>query len=201
MNFRTILAIFGLTLVALPVSAQPQHNPDMHQQHMQGMAGMSGLSGMATPAMSAMKCGKMMGGSGIMAGQHVEGNIAFLKIELGVTVVQEAEWRSFAEALRTAGKQGAEMRKRMEEMCPMHQDPKAPAPTIVEKMADREKRMSERLASVKAINAALAPLYAKFSAEQKKLAEELLPAQLGRGGMMSSQMGGMMGGQGCGMKH
>ncbi len=188
MIFRTSLAALGLALVALPVLAQSQHNPDMHQQHMQSMAGMSGMGG--------MKCGKMMGGSGIMSGQHVEGNIAFLKVELGVTVAQESEWRNFAEVLRAAGKQGAEMRKKMEEMCPMHQDPKAPVPTIVEKMADREKRMSERLASVKAVNAALAPLYAKFSPEQKKLAEELLPAQLGRGGMM----GGASGGQNCGMK-
>ncbi len=197
MIFRTSLVALGLALVALPVFAQSQHNPDMHQQHMQSMAGMSGMGGMAMSSMGGMKCGKMMGGSGIMSGQHVEGNIAFLKVELGVTVVQESEWRNFAEALRAAGKQGAEMRKKMEEMCPMHQDPKAPAPTIVDKMADREKRMSERLASVKAVNAALAPLYAKFSPEQKKLAEELLPAQLGRGG----QMGGASGGQNCGMKH
>jgi hypothetical protein len=191
MNYRLPLAILGLGLLALPVSAQ-QQPPDMHQQHMQSMPGAS-----ATPGTGGMKCGKMMGGSGIMSGEHVEGHIAFLKIELGITVIQEAEWRDFAAALRSAGKQGAEMRKKMEEMCPMHQDPKAQAPSIVENMADREKRMSERLVSIKAINATLAPLYAKFSAEQKKLAEELLPAQLGRGGMM----GGMMGGKMCGMKH
>jgi hypothetical protein len=192
MTLRASLAAISFVFLALPVAAQ-QHSPGMHQQHMQSMSGMSGMSG--------MKCGKMMGGSGIMSGQHVEGNIAFLKVELAITVVQEAEWRTFAEALRAAGKQGAEMRKKMEEMCPMHQDPNAPAPTIVDKMADREKRMSERLSSVKAVNAALAPLYAKFSPEQKKLAEELLPAQLGRGGQMGGMMGGASGGQMCGMKH
>src|SRR5215831_8361884 len=68
------------------------------------MAGMSG--GFGNMPMSGMM--QMMMGQNGMAG-HVEGRIAFLKIELKITDAQQPLWNAVADAMRVNVKEMAEM--------------------------------------------------------------------------------------------
>ena len=40
---------------------------------------------------------------GMSPGRHIEGRIAFLKAELGITEAQTSKWNAFADAIRGAG--------------------------------------------------------------------------------------------------
>jgi hypothetical protein len=108
----------------------------------------------------------------IMQPRHVEGRIAYLKTELKITDAQSQQWNAFADAVRqSAGAMGT-MRQGM-----MSGGAALPAP----EQAEREvKLLSARLDAMKLIAAAETALYAVLSDEQKKSADELLSARMGR---------------------
>ena len=146
----------------------------------------------ASPPMQAMPQGGMMGpgsrmsmmsGPGRMGmmgmADHVEGRIAFLKAELKITEAQMPQWNAFADALRA----NANRMTGMPEMQggTMGQDSASvSAPDRLDRM---EKMMSAMLETVKATKAALAPLYAVLTEEQKKMADQLIHGSMGMGRM------------------
>ena len=147
--------------------------------------------GVAAGDMSAGNTGAMMGGgpgqtmqmmgggSAMTPFAHVEGRIAFLKTELGITDAQAPQWNAFADALRSGAKA---MRESMAGMMQAGKPPNA---------ADRTdamvKMITARLESLKPIAAAEKALYAVLTDPQKETADELL------GGPMMGMGGSMMG--------
>jgi hypothetical protein len=128
---------------------------------------------------------RMMGQDGMMPmmgmGDHVEGRIAFLKTELKITDAQTPQWNAFADSLRANAERMKEMRNTMMQGGMMDQGgASVSAPDRLNRM---EKMMTGMLESVKATKAALAPLYAVLTDEQKKMADQLIHGTMGMGRM------------------
>jgi LTXXQ motif family protein len=166
---------------ASPPATSGTPSPTTQGMPMAGMpmGAMPGASG-GMPMMGMMQM--MMGQNG-MAG-HVEGRIAFLKTELKITEAQSAQWSQFAEALRANARRMTEMHGKMSGM--MSQG--GAAMSAPERLDRMETMMTAMLESVRTTKAALTPLYAALTDEQKKLANDLIRGPMG---MMAPM--GMMG--------
>lgn len=129
-----------------------------------------------------MPGGGMMGGAGQpgmmpvmgMMTDHVEGRLAFLKTELGITPAQRPRWNAF-EAVRAGantmiGLHRAMMQSRQEAL-PMSIEANVHA-------------LAARLDALKKVHAAFVPLYASFSEAQKHTSDRLMVGPRGMIGMM-----------------
>ena len=105
-----------------------------------------------------------------MAG-HVEGRLAFLKTELKITDAQLPLWDAVADVIRANARSMGSMAEGM-----MGSTQTAALP---DRLAAREKMMSAHLEVLRKFKAAIDPLYAAFSDEQKKTADELLMGPMG----------------------
>ncbi len=187
MTTRMMLIATMLATTSTVAMAQPSldHHPGINGMGSKptmgghpGPMGMTGKTGM--PAGQA----RMRGGEDFspMMLNHIEGRIAFLKAEIGVTDGQAPQWTAFADALRSGT---SAMRTAMAAQA--HHGTATSAPDRTESMV---KRMSAHLDLLKTMLAAEKPLYAVLSDDQKKIADELLP---GLGMAPSMGMGpGMM---------
>ncbi|CAN5834128.1 hypothetical protein BH11PSE3_BH11PSE3_46350 [soil metagenome] len=175
--------------------AAPQASPGA----MPGMAGQPAMGGMAghqgatdePPMMKMMAMMKAMHGDDapVMAMvDHVEGRIAFLRAELEITDAQAGPWNAFAAALRTNAKALAAAREPMMEKMKMGaagmgagqtQAPMMQAQTLAQRLDAQERWQAARLAGTREIKTAFVKLNEVLSAEQKKAADELLPANMG----------------------
>lgn len=127
----------------------------------QASAGQTGMSAMAQ----------------MMAPEHIEGRIAFLKTELKVTPQQEASWNAFTEVLR-ANVGG--LPDGMMQMPGAMSDQGGAAATPLQRIEVREGILNSRLESVRKLKAVLAPLYQSFDGAQKQKADRLLvPPMMG----------------------
>ena len=134
------------------------------------------------PMMRGMQHGGMMPmmGMGMMGmADHVEGRIAFLKAELKITDAQLSQWNTFADTIRSNAQRIGEMRGTMMQGGMMGQT--ATAPDRLDRM---EKMMTAMVEAVRSAKAALGPLYAVLSDEQKKMADTLLHGPMGMMGSM-----------------
>jgi hypothetical protein len=111
----------------------------------------------------------MMMGPGMM-GQHVEGRIAFLRAELGITPAQEAPWNAFAEALRASAQAMADMHG---QMMPMMQGGPQAVP-LPQRLELHERMMASHLEALRRVRAAAGPLYAALDDRQKRIADTLM---------------------------
>jgi hypothetical protein len=126
--------------------------------------------GMPMMGMRPMMMGE--GGMGGMMAGHVEGRLAFLKTELKITDAQLPLWNVVADAIRANAKNmGAMMSGGM-----MAGSETA---TLPDKLALREKMMTAHLDGLRRFKAAVDPLYAALSPEQKKTADQLLMGPMG----------------------
>jgi len=178
MHQRGLSACLALALLAGPASAQ---QPD-HEQHHPGETppgaaasgpGMQG-GGMPMRGMMRMMMGEdEMPGMRMMAAMagHVEGRLAFLKTELKITDAQLPLWDAVADVIRANARS---MRSMAEGMMGSAQTAALP-----DRLAAREKMMSAHLDALRKFKAAIDPLYAAFSDEQKKTADELLMGPMG----------------------
>jgi len=146
----------------MPVGSMPGSSGGMPMMGERQMGGM--------PMMGMMQ---MMMGS--MA-DHVEGRIAFLKTELKITDAQQPLWNAVGDAMRANAKD-------MAAMMPMMQSMMQPSGTLPEKLAGREKAMTAHLEALRKLKAAIDPLYAALSDEQKKTADQLVVGPMGIMGM------------------
>jgi hypothetical protein len=106
---------------------------------------------------------------------HAPDRIASLKSELKITEAQTPAWNKFADALLAAAKSMEQSVEGMEK-----QVTQAAAPASLPEQLDRHAKLaSVRAANLTAIKTALDPLYASFSDEQKKIADELKIGPMG----------------------
>lgn len=101
--------------------------------------------------------------------EHVDGQLGYIKAELKITEAQTAQWNVFADAFRADKEKQAQTCKTVQEQ--MRSMASAPLPDSMKIMADR---LSARLESIRAMYAAIGPLYASLSQEQKKKADEIM---------------------------
>jgi hypothetical protein len=181
---RKIIALLALIagLAAAPVLAQQQSHEQHHPAGMGppamgslggGMYGgaMPGMGGMPMIGMMRTTGEEGMGGMAMMAG-HVEGRLAFLKTELKITESQLPLWNAVADAMRANAKS-------MSAMMSGGMMAGSQTATLPDKLALREKMISAHLDALRRFKAAVDPLYAAFSPEQKKTADQLLMGPMG----------------------
>jgi Spy/CpxP family protein refolding chaperone len=101
--------------------------------------------------------------------EHVDGQLGYIKAELKITEAQTAQWNVFADAFRADKEKQAQTCKTVQEQ--MRSMASAPLPDSMKIMADR---LSARLESIRAMYAAIGPLYGSLSQEQKKKADEIM---------------------------
>lgn len=165
-------------------SVAPTAGPQSEQGGMMGMMGgqpgaqpgtgmMSGDMARMMSMMSMMHGGGMMGGMPI---DHVEGRLAFLKIELKITPEQEPQWNKLADAVRSVAQSMKGMQQQMMERGQMTQASRQSAPARLDRY---ERMLSARLEAVRIVKASFDPLYASLSDEQKKTADELFGNPMG----------------------
>lgn len=116
----------------------------------------------------------MAGRSGMgMLFEHVEGRIAYLRAELGITDAQAAPWNAFADAMRADAAAMKAMHDGMMQGA-------MPA-TLPDRLAAQQRMMSARVAMLGRMEAGMKPLYAVLSADQRKAMDQ---ATAGPTGMM-----------------
>ena len=171
MALRTVALLAALTMLGGCIGG----HEGMSGAEQSGMAP-DDAKGQAMPTMTMpmMARGRddsmpMTSMAGMMDG-HIEGRLAFLKTELHITDSQMPQWNAFADAMRASAKRMAEMHGTT-----MHGGAMGAMPARAPERLDRiEKMMSAHLESLRAAEAALRPLYAVLSDEQKKEADALL---------------------------
>ncbi len=137
---------------------------------MMGGGGWGGGPGMMGGGWGGGMMGMMAGNAAVMA-DHVEGRLAYLKTELKITEAQTAQWSKFADAMRaTAGLMTGMYQTMMQGSLP---------DTLPARLDLHQTMLSSHLEALKDLRAALDPLYASFSDEQKKLADQLMPGPMG----------------------
>ena len=122
----------------------------------QGMMMGWGMQGMMNPAMMGM----------MMGGPAVQGRLAYVKAELGITDAQTAAWDGYASAVNA----------RVTSMQGMHADMMQAMQTgsAMARMDAHIKAMESMVESLKALKPATEALYAVLTDEQKKQADQLL---------------------------
>jgi hypothetical protein len=170
--------------LALPTSAQqaesqmPMMGAGKQGQGMQGMMGgdqgqgMQGMMGQGPggcPGMGGMGAGMhgMMGGSMMTDyGPRMEGRLAYVKAELGITDAQTSVWDAYASAIRARG----------ETMQSMHKDmmQAMQSGSAMNRMDAHIKAMEAMVEKLKALKPATEALYAVLTDDQKKKADQLL---------------------------
>jgi len=174
----TLAAVVVLATLPLASHSQTRPSSDPHHpdkaQTAPAAPGSMDMKGGDMGRMMAMMHGGMMGGgmTGHMPLKHVEGRLAFLKAELKITSAQEPQWTKFAEVVRNTAKNAPAAMPPMKHGGPM-------ASTAPDRLGQYEKMLVARLETVRALKAAVDPLYASLSHDQKKIADELLMGPMG----------------------
>jgi hypothetical protein len=181
-NYPTFAAVVLLASFGV-ANAQTTQEHDAHHPE-------SSAAAPAAPAMppGGMDMGKMMGGGmdqmpmmrmmrgmgggemRMMPSEHVEGRIAFLKTELGITEAELPQWNAFADALRNSAKT---MRMAMGNM------PGGMPAALPAKLDAMTAMMTARLDGLKTTAAATKALYTVLTDAQKKVADELVMSPMG----------------------
>jgi hypothetical protein len=114
---------------------------------------------------------EMGGVMGMTHFDHIEGRIAFLRAELGITEAQQAQWITSADTLRARASTMRTMRGQMMQG--------GMPETWPDRLALEQRVLSARLEAVKAIQGPASALYASLSPEQQKKANELMAHPMG----------------------
>ncbi len=113
-------------------------------------------------------------------GQRMEARIEQLKTTLKITDAQLPQWNAFADTLRKQARAGSE---RMKARHASAEKGAKPAPrTAIEQLERRKAHLAEASARMDEVLATARPLYAAFSPEQKKIADDLLAKRGGHDG-------------------
>lgn len=143
---------------------QPGAMPGRQSMMMGGdMAQMMAMMQMMRGGMMTMG----MGPPGMQPFRHIEGRIAFYKVELKITDAQAPQWNAFADALRSNA-----TRLQQAMMAPATETKGVVA--APEQMERRIAMLTAQLDSMQAVLAVAKPLYAVLTDEQKKIADELM---------------------------
>jgi hypothetical protein len=164
-----------------PATPAPQGGkmPGMEGQSMQpGMMG-GDMGRMMTMMMSGdmgrmmeMMRGRMAAQTAMRSLQHVEGQLAYYRTELGITDAQQPQWNAFADAVRASAQK---LRQTYGQAMQQEAGQSATVPAQLERQIAT---LSVLLETTQAVAAAAKPLYAALSDEQKRTADELLAEHL-----------------------
>jgi hypothetical protein len=173
-----VAAAIAFTAFAASAQPSPMMGDDMKGGGMKGNEMMQG--GMKGEDM--MKGCDMMGGdmSQMMSKMreklsHAGERVTALKTELKISEAQTPAWNKFADTLLASAKS---MEEAMDTMHTKMMQSGA-AVSLPEKLEHHAKMAAAHLTSLQEIKAALDPLYASFSDEQKKLADALKIGPMG----------------------
>lgn len=130
-------------------------------------AAMAQGAGMVGPAgeNAAMACA---------ADQHIDGQLAYIKAELRLTDAQTPSWNVFANTFRAnKEKHGAACMQAIKQARAMQ------SAGLLDSMQIMETRLADQLDSLRAMDAAIRPLYESLTLEQKKTADDILKGGAG----------------------
>jgi hypothetical protein len=147
----------------------------------------AGLAVSALPVLSQQEAapaakGRQAGERQADRGQRMEARIEQLKTTLKITDAQLPQWNAFADTLRKQARAGSD---RMKARQARAEKGAKPAPvTAIEQLERRKAHLAEASARMDEVLATARPLYAAFSPEQKKIADDLMAkrGEHGRGG-------------------
>lgn len=131
-----------------------------------GMQGMMGPGMMGNMPMGMGPMGMGMGPGMMMGGPMMEGRLAYLKAELGITPEQAAAWDGYVSAAKARGDAMQSMHTTM--MQAMQSG------TAMERMNAHPTAMQSMVESMNALKPATETLYKVLSPDQKKKADMLL---------------------------
>ncbi len=120
-----------------------------------GMAGSPGAMGT-----QAMMC---------RAYERVDGQLGYIQAERKITAAQEPQWEAFANMFRADKEKQARACRSAQE-----KSRSAQSASLPESMKMRADRLEEQLESLRALEAAVQPLYSMLSREQKRTADEIM---------------------------
>ncbi|HUB64475.1 MAG TPA: Spy/CpxP family protein refolding chaperone [Methylocella sp.] len=101
--------------------------------------------------------------------EHIDGDLAYLKTVLKITEAQTPQWNVFADAFRADREKRADLCKDAREQVRAMR-----SASLLDAMTMVEDQLAERLDSLRAMKAALQPLYTSLSKEQKKTADDVM---------------------------
>lgn len=164
----SLVSILFIAAAAPALAQQPKAEtaPGMDMTSPNGMM-MGGHGQMMPGTMGGRDCPMMgmmqRGGADPM---HIEGRLAFLVAEFGITDAQKEAWTTYAAALR----------KNLEGMRSMHVDMMKAMETgnPVDRLNARISAMESRLNALREMKPALEQFYATLTADQKAKADQLL---------------------------
>jgi hypothetical protein len=173
---KTLSAAMLSGLVVLTVAGWAG---DVHQPLEEAPAQGGAISSCLQPGVAQTAVAAMMGSGPMpmmsMMTDHIEGRLAFLKAELKISEAELPQWKAFAEAVHASAKSMSGMPASMME---------ARALPLPQRIEATEKGMSLRLDALRKIGAAVGPLYASLSPEQKRMADSLMVSPMGMLDMM-----------------
>jgi hypothetical protein len=152
-----------------------------------GMMGQGSTSGGMMIGQGQMRAGMMMGqgqpGSTVMpmtnmimrgrsGPEHIEGRLAYIRVELKITDAQTPQWNAFADAARTNAKAVSELRSTM-------MSRQGASATLPDRLALEDKVVTAHLEALKKIEDAANKLYSVLNEEQKKLADSIIIGPMG----------------------
>ena len=176
-RFLTVALISAVGFGAGSALAQ-QAQQTQQQMPMMGYGmGQMGMGQMGMGQMGMMGPGNMgmmgtgmhgMMGPGMMMdfGPMIEGRLAYMKAELGITDAQSAAWDGYATAVKARASNMQGMHTAMIKVMQ--------AGTALERLDERTKAMESMVESLKALRPATEALYGALSDDQKKKADQLL---------------------------
>ncbi|KJB94519.1 hypothetical protein N826_10320 [Skermanella aerolata KACC 11604] len=123
--------------------------------------------------MGAMRRNAGMGMGMGMPFEHIEGRLAFLQTEIGITEGQREQWNAFAGALR----RNAEVHRTMHDQ--MMAPDASPPKSWLQKVQGKTRMMSSHAEALKAVETAAGPLYAVLTEDQRQKADSLLSGAMG----------------------
>ncbi len=168
-RFPTVALICAVGLGAGSALAQQAQQQMPMMGYGMGQMGM-GQTGMMGPGNMGMMGPGMHGmmGPGVMmdVGPMMEGRLAYMKAELGITDAQTAAWDGYVTAVKAGASNMQGMHTTM--MQAMQ------AGTALERLDARTKAMESMVESLKALRPATEKLYSALTDDQKKKADLLL---------------------------
>jgi hypothetical protein len=122
-----------------------------------------------------------------LPGERVDARLAYMKTALKITPAQESQWAAVEAVVR---KQAAAMDAQVQQRRAQPRDANAPRPDAIARLEQRQQMMTRAAAGLEELLTAAKPLYATFSPDQKKVADEMLDrGRFGGGGPRGHQRG------------
>lgn len=110
----------------------------------------------------------------LLPSQLIDARLAYLKTALKITPAQERQWNAFADVMRRqAPERDADIQQFRAERERRAQNP-AQEPTAIERLERRQQFLAKASSRLSELLTAARPLYASFSPDQKRIADELL---------------------------